>query len=123
MVKHKFSLVLLQIISLVLILSSRLMQAQIWNGDRGLSCDFIGNDLQAPIQATVYRDCVERCQNNYQCTHFTWSSLNGGICTLKKNCVSKSNAVAAGEPDTNKICGIIDRIGTTCCHFYNNAIE
>jgi hypothetical protein len=38
------------------------------------------------------------------CTHYTWTSYNGGTCLMKKGSVSKSDAFYVAKPDY--VCGV-----------------
>jgi len=68
-----------------------------------MACDFKGSDLTNKIIAAS--DCSSACASTSGCTHFTWTSYNGGTCWMKSGGISQSNAVFTG--DQSIICGII----------------
>jgi len=75
-----------------------------WNGNWALACDFRGNELtNAQIRG---EDCGGRCAQTPGCTHFTWTTYNGGTCWMKEGSISKSNAYFTN--DQSMICGVID---------------
>uniref|UniRef100_A0A915JBS5 Apple domain-containing protein n=1 Tax=Romanomermis culicivorax TaxID=13658 RepID=A0A915JBS5_ROMCU len=75
-----------------------------WNGNWAMGCDFRGNDLSnAQIRG---EDCGGRCASTPGCTHFTWTSHNGGTCWMKQGSVSKDNAFS--NADKSVVCGLID---------------
>lgn len=68
-----------------------------------LACDFSNNDLsnkQLPGE-----NCAQTCANTAGCTHFTWTTYNGGTCWMKQGSVSQSNAFSTN--DNSMVCGII----------------
>lgn len=73
-----------------------------WQGNWAFSCDFRGNDLdhaQTPGEA-----CSDRCINTPECTHFTWTSFNGGTCWMKKGSVTTRDAFSTSDP--TMVCGL-----------------
>ncbi|CAF5105163.1 unnamed protein product, partial [Rotaria sp. Silwood1] len=76
-----------------------------WNGQNwARSCDFNGSDLsKVEISSDL---CVRTCLQAPECTHYTWTTLNGGTCWMKKGNVSKTDAFLTN--DKNMICGIRD---------------
>ena len=58
----------------------------------GISCEFEGNDLSSVSSVDSFKCMTEICRNNKECTHYTWTSKNGGTCYLKMGSVSKSEA-------------------------------
>ena len=67
------------------------------------ACDFTNNDLSNKQVASS--NCAQTCANTQGCTHFAWSSYNGGTCWMKSGSVSKSNAIYNGN--NAMICGIV----------------
>lgn len=77
-----------------------------WNGkDWAMQCDFKGNDLSNVRIAGEY--CSTKCRETSGCTHFSWTSYNGGTCWMKKGTVSQSNAVPLNDPTS--VCGIVTK--------------
>lgn len=75
-----------------------------WNGNNwALGCDFRGNDLTNA--QTKGEDCGGRCAYTQGCTHFTWTSYNGGTCWMKQNSVTKNDAFDSS--DKSAVCGVI----------------
>ena len=75
-----------------------------WNGNTwAMSCDFIGNDLSN--SAVTVNVCGPTCVRTQGCTHFTWTSLNGGTCWMKYGNVSKNDAFVTNDP--TMVCGVI----------------
>ncbi|CAF3678835.1 unnamed protein product [Rotaria sp. Silwood1] len=74
-----------------------------WNGQTwARSCDFNGNDLShVEISPEL---CGPTCLRTKDCTHYTWTTLNGGTCWMKTGSVSKNDAISTNDPDM--ICGI-----------------
>jgi hypothetical protein len=94
---------------LTLILSISLINAQInWQNGQptgttwAMACDFKNSDLSNKQVAGA--DCANACASTSGCTHFTWTSYNGGTCWMKSGSVSKSNAFYTG--DQSMVCGI-----------------
>ena len=102
MVKNINLLVLIQVIFLLVNLIK--VEAVTWQtGDWAFACDFKGNDLS---NARVSGDkCGPKCVSTSGCTHFTWTTYNGGTCWMKKGSVSKSNAFDTG--DRTMVCGVV----------------
>jgi len=76
----------------------------VWQaGGWALSCDFKANDLTS-VKITS-AECGGRCAATQGCTHFTWTTFNGGTCWLKSGQVSQSDAIYTG--DTSMTCGIV----------------
>lgn len=92
------------ILAILLIITAPLTCGIDWNGNSwALWCDFTGNDLlNAPTRA---EDCGGRCASTALCTHFTWTTFNGGTCWMKKNRVSKGDAIV--KLDRNAVCGVV----------------
>ena len=92
------------------VLTISLINAQIhWQNGQptgtkwAMACDFKSSDLSNNIIAAS--NCASTCASTSGCTHFTWTSYNGGTCWLKKGSISQSNAVFTG--DQSMVCGII----------------
>ena len=91
------------LIVLVLTISSISCQIDWQPGDWAFACDFHGGDLtNAQIKG---EDCGGTCASTSDCTHFTWTTFNGGTCWMKSGSVSKSDAFFTG--DNSMVCGII----------------
>ena len=93
---------------LILILSFSIINAQInWQNGQptgtkwALACDFKGNDLSNKRIAAS--DCASTCASTSGCSHFTWTTYNGGTCWMKSGGISQSNAVFTG--DQSMVCG------------------
>ena len=71
-------------------------------GNWALACDFKENNLNSV--KVRGEECGGICYQNSQCTHFVWSTYNGGTCWLKSGSVSKSDAIYTG--DFSMSCGI-----------------
>jgi hypothetical protein len=83
--------------------SHRLKRGITWNGNWAFACDFRNNDLtNVRIRG---EDCGGRCAQTAGCTHFTWTTYNGGTCWMKKGSVSKSDAFFTN--DHSMVCGVI----------------
>ncbi|OQV22079.1 hypothetical protein BV898_03924 [Hypsibius exemplaris] len=77
-----------------------------WNGDWAFACDFAGGDLS---QATIPGDqCGGRCASTAGCTHYTWTTWNGGTCFMKQGQGSKADAFSTS--DQSMVCGVNDAI-------------
>ena len=76
----------------------------LWNGNNwALQCLFRGNDLSsAQIRG---EDCSSRCQATSGCTHYTWTSYNGGTCYMKRGTVTKNDAIPTS--DSTMVCGLL----------------
>ena len=97
-------------LTIVLVLSIPRAKAQInWQNGQpsgtiwASACDFTNSDLSNAPAAS--NNCASACQSTPGCTHFSWTTNNGGTCWMKKNSVSKSDAVYNGN--TGMICGIV----------------
>ena len=76
----------------------------IWNNDWAFNCDFVNHDLSNVLSRG--EDCSSNCEKTPGCTHYTWSSSNGGTCWMKSGSASKSDAFYT--PD-NTVCGVINQ--------------
>ncbi|CAF1262363.1 unnamed protein product [Adineta ricciae] len=74
-----------------------------WNENVGTGCDFVNNDLSNA--RTSSEDCFQRCNQTISCTHFTWTTWNGGTCWMKKGIVYKGDAFST--MDSSIICGVL----------------
>jgi len=82
----------LKLFYLTFILSISIINAQInWQNGQptgtswAMACDFKGSDLTNKRIAGA--DCSSACASTFGCTHFTWTSYNGGICWMKSGIV------------------------------------
>jgi hypothetical protein len=66
-----------------------------------MACDFKGNDLSN--QKSTSSNCAQTCASTSGCTHFTWTTYNGGTCWMKSGSISQSNAISTG--DQSMVCG------------------
>ncbi|UJR34600.1 hypothetical protein I4U23_027376 [Adineta vaga] len=66
------------------------------------SCDFNGNDISNV--STSAPTCGGKCYDNRNCTHFTWTEINGGTCFMKGGNVTREDAFFKNDP--TMICGI-----------------
>jgi len=98
---------LLRTISLIALLCSSAKAVQWQPGDWAFACDFRGGDIgNARIRG---EDCVGKSAQTSGCTHFTWTTFNGGTCWMKGGSVSKSDAFDTG--DQGVVCGIVSSSG------------
>lgn len=67
-----------------------------------IGCDWTGNDNIATVGVPGER-CGPECSRRPGCTHFTWTSYNGGRCTLKRNPTSLNKAI----PRVYAVCGMM----------------
>jgi hypothetical protein len=68
-------------------------------------CDFHGKDVDSVrVQG---EECAPSCQARPDCTHFTWSSYEGGTCWMKSGRVRKEEAVTSQDV-TGNVCGILN---------------
>lgn len=75
------------------------------------NCDWPGNDMsnvQVPGE-----QCGGVCLSTSGCTHFTWTSWNGGTCFLKQGPCSLDQAVYYGDTSS---CGMIKNIQPGCMY-------
>ena len=74
-----------------------------WNGnDWALKCDFKNQDMSNA--QTVSSQCGPKCLATSGCTHYTWTSSNGGTCWMKKGLVTKADAFYVTNSDY--VCGV-----------------
>jgi len=64
-------------------------------------CDFVGNDLSNA--KTLNSQCGPKCQATSGCTHFTWTSFNGGTCWMKSGPASGLTV----KTDKTMVCGVV----------------
>ena len=67
-----------------------------------MDCDFPGKDLSS--RQVAGNQCSSTCKSTSGCTHYSWSSFNGGTCWMKTGGASKSDAVYKA----GCVCGIVD---------------
>ncbi|KAJ3120057.1 hypothetical protein HK098_004901 [Nowakowskiella sp. JEL0407] len=70
------------------------------------ACDWKGNDLTN--QRTSSDKCGGLCASTSGCTHFTWTTLNGGTCWMKSGPVSSEEAISTSDP--NMVCGYMNYV-------------
>lgn len=81
--------------------SNQQAPAIFWNADNTASnCTFKNNDLVNKLGPR--ENCLNECKNQIDCTHFSWSTWNGGTCWMKRGSVTKADAVF----QSGNICGI-----------------
>jgi hypothetical protein len=68
------------------------------------TCTFRGNDLLNTTNTPDYR-CSSVCRTKAGCSHFAWTTQNGGTCWMKQGRVSREDAIITN--DTTRICGIV----------------
>ncbi|UJR18907.1 hypothetical protein I4U23_022035 [Adineta vaga] len=92
-------------ILIIISLSFDLIKCDInWNGNNwAFACDFKGNNLSNV--RIPGEQCGGKCTRTPQCTHFVWTTSNGGTCWMKKGAVSKKDAIATN--DRNMVCGVM----------------
>lgn len=91
---------------IVLLLIIKLSTCQIaWTGNWAFACDFPGNDIGNAL--TKGQDCSDTCQRTAGCTHFSWTTYNGGTCWMKKGGLGKQDAVFTN--DFTMVCGVLDQ--------------
>lgn len=66
-----------------------------------MDCDFYGNDLSSV--KVRGEECSTACWNTAGCSHFTWSSWEGGTCFLKHGKVCKAMATWL----QGAVCGVL----------------
>ena len=90
--------------TLIFLFGLPLAHSVAWNGNNwALGCDFKGGDFtNARVTSS---NCGGTCAATSGCTHFTWSSYNGGTCWMKNGAVSQSDAFDVS--DKTMVCGII----------------
>ncbi|CAF0916089.1 unnamed protein product [Brachionus calyciflorus] len=75
-----------------------------WKGNWAHACDFKDNDLKN--EKSSGEECGGRCAQTRSCTHFTWTTFNGGTCWMKSESgVTKSDAIFTG--DKSMVCGLL----------------
>lgn len=76
-----------------------------WTQNVAYGCNFtVNHDFK--MAKTNQIDCRKKCFSTYGCSHFVWSSKEGGTCFLKKNAISKSEVIASNDPSS--FCGIVE---------------
>ena len=98
------SVVLFDIFSFFTVFSIVFGQQVNWNGNNWANnCNFSRNDIG--MVPTSDSQCGPACEQNGQCTHFTWSPENDGECWLKRDpYISKYDAITIDNPDV--VCGV-----------------
>ena len=66
-------------------------------------CDFTANDFKNVVISSDL--CGQKCSNTVGCSHYSWSTWNGGTCWLKNGVVSQSDSIYTN--DFSMICGIL----------------
>ena len=78
-----------------------------------MACDFKGNDLRNRRIAGA--NCASTCASTSGCTHFTWTTYNGGTCWMKSGSVTRSDAYVITDIKSI-ICGIIGKLSQVKDH-------
>ena len=104
---------------LIPLMINSIMGAITWqSGDWAFACDFKDRDL-ANAQI-LGEDCSGRCASTSGCTHFVWTTWNGGTCWMKSGSVTKSNAYST--EDSTMVCGIVST-GVPSNYLYGKRIK
>ena len=93
-------------LALLLVFSPTFTNAAIdWNGNNwAFGCDFRNHDIgNAAIPG---EQCGGRCAATSGCTHFTWTTYNGGTCWMKNGDVLQTDAFETNDKST--VCGVIN---------------
>ena len=70
------------------------------------NCDFNGKDfLNTKVPA---EQCGPTCQDNPQCTHFTWTNYLEGTCWMKAGKVYKEQASVKDDGE-KAVCGVLNK--------------
>ena len=81
----------------------RLKRSISWNGNWAFACDFYNSDIgDARMRG---EDCGGYCARTSGCTHFAWTTYNGGTCWLKGGSATKNDAFFTN--DYSMVCGVI----------------
>jgi hypothetical protein len=76
-----------------------------WKENWAFGCDFDNNDISnAQIRG---EECGGKCAQTEGCTHFTWTTWNGGTCWMKGGAASKETAKE--NPDNSMVCGVMEK--------------
>jgi hypothetical protein len=73
----------------------------VWNGNWAFGCDFYQQDLSNV--RTISSVCGPTCLKTSGCTHFTWTSYNGGTCWMKQGIRTQNDAQVIS--DKTAVCG------------------
>jgi hypothetical protein len=73
-----------------------------WNNNWAFACDFYEQNLRN-IQIRG-EDCGPECDRDPQCSHFAWTTYNGGTCWLKTGGATKNDAFPTN--DNTMVCGL-----------------
>jgi hypothetical protein len=77
------------------------------------ACDF--NGYYFKYKQIPNNECGKDCESTLDCTHFTWTTYNGGTCYLKSGKVSRSDAVYTGDSEMR--CGFLSSINSYLNYF------
>ncbi len=80
--------------------------------DIAMNCNLPGKILSS-VHHVPLEDCYNICKGTEGCTHFTWANSNGGMCLMKQDGASKSQAFH----ETDLVCGIMDKDETFSASF------
>ena len=107
----KTHICLIFILAFLSFLSCQLVTNNVqWTDNWAFGCDFVGNDLSsARVSGNL---CGSLCAQTKGCTHFTWTSWNGGTCWMKSGNTCKNKAVQTLDMST--VCGVIKESFTGC---------
>lgn len=65
------------------------------------SCDWNDDDLSS--KTVPSSQCAQECKRTAGCTHFSWTNYKGGTCWMKRNPVTKDQAITITFP----VCGLL----------------
>ena len=102
---------------LIPLLANSILCAINWQpGDWAFACDFQGSDLTNAKMKGEY--CRASCASTPKCTHYTWTTWNGGTCWMKSGPASKSDAYSTS--DLAMVCGVVPSSIFLAFKFENN---
>ena len=85
----------------------RVLNSVSWNRDWALGCDYDNKNDFLRVKTKSGSKCAAKCKKTVGCSHYVWSPVSGGQCTLKKGLVEKEDARISDDYRLN--CGIINR--------------
>ena len=100
------TIIIILILNIFLVKSDDIRWGDNPEGNWAFACDFKNNDL-SNVQIRS-EDCGAAFWSTEECTHFAWTTYNGGTCWMTSGKVSKSDAFSTG--DNTMVCGILEGI-------------
>ncbi len=90
-----------------------------WQSNWAVGCNFSSFSEIVSFQVTNITECSKKCEQLFECTHFTFE-LSSGMCSLRPGQVDQSSVI---KTNRNFGCGLTLNSNKPSMALFNNFIE